>query len=246
MKEREIALDLEKTSAKIINHTYRNAAVKTLAISFADEREILSTREGFKSVKAVCNCYVPPSLWDFMHKSSDVYSAEVAGMLGLNTDVVGLLFTGVDMDYVTLRKEEFEDFKVYAFVTAGVKSNALRIGTDKATRLERNGKFERLGTINTIILSNASFSHGAMARSIITATEAKIIALQDLDVRSSYTPAENQASGTGTDNIIVVSGKGPVVGYAGGHTKMGELIATAVTSATKKALITSGDAVGVS
>jgi adenosylcobinamide amidohydrolase len=64
-----------------------------------------------------------------------------------------------------------------------------------------------------------------MARSIITATEAKTAALQDMDARSSISP-ENQATGTGTDNMIVVSGTDvdKKIRHTGGHTKMGELI----------------------
>ena len=106
--------------------------------------------------------------------------------------------------------------------------------------MERDGKFENApGTINIILLTNATLSDGAMARAIITATEAKTAALQDLDVRSTFTN-QNQATGTGTDNIIVVSGKGlgKPLGSTGGHTKMGELIAVstkiAVTEAIRK------------
>jgi adenosylcobinamide amidohydrolase len=75
-----------------------------------------------------------------------------------------------------------------------------------------------------------------MARSIITITEAKTISLQDLDMRSSYNP-EIQATGTGTDNIIVVSGFGPKITYVGGHAKAGEIIAKTVTSAVKEAIL---------
>jgi adenosylcobinamide amidohydrolase len=73
-----------------------------------------------------------------------------------------------------------------------------------------------------------------LARAIITATEAKTAALQDLDVRSTFTP-QNQATGTGTDNIIVASGKmvGKPLRITGGHTKMSELIGVS----TKKAII---------
>ena len=56
-----------------------------------------------------------------------------------------------------------------------------------------------------------------------------------MNVKSSYTP-EWQATGTGTDQIVVVSGKGGKVDYVGGHTKLGELMARAVTSATIQAI----------
>ncbi|MBR9986561.1 MAG: adenosylcobinamide amidohydrolase, partial [Desulfosarcina sp.] len=73
-------------------------------------------------------------------------------------------------------------------------------------------------TINIIVLANMRLTPRAMNRAIISATEAKTAALQDLDIRSSYTPMTNPATGTGTDNIIVVQGDGTRIDNAGGHT----------------------------
>ena len=50
------------------------------------------------------------------------------------------------------------------------------------------GPFYEPGTINIVLLTNMKLSPRAMARAIITATEAKTAALQDLDVRSSVQP----------------------------------------------------------
>jgi len=149
---------------------------------------------------------------------------------------VAFLSTGVDIDDFALKLEECEELKVYAFVTAGVESNAMRVGVDKAGSIEIDGRFEQIGTINTVLLTNASLSESAMVRSIITVTEAKVIALQDLDIKSSYTP-KLQATGTGTDSVVIVPGNGPPISYTGGHCKIGELMARAVTSATKEAIL---------
>lgn len=61
-----------------------------------------------------------------------------------------------------------------------------------------------------------------IVRAIITATEAKTAALQDLKVPSTYSP-EVLATGTGTD-------------FTGGHSKMGELIGRAVYRAVREGL----------
>ena len=89
-----------------------------------------------------------------------------------------------------------------------------------------------------MIFTNASFTVGAMARSIVTATEAKTAALQDLNYRSTPSP-QVQATGTGTDNIIVVSGVNPdiLIRHTGGHSKMGELIGFATKTAVTEALV---------
>ena len=75
-----------------------------------------------------------------------------------------------------------------------------------------------------------------MNRALISATEAKTAALQDMDIRSAYTPLTNPATGTGTDNIIVVQGTGRPIDNAGGHSKMGELIAKAVYAGVREAI----------
>jgi len=76
----------------------------------------------------------------------------------------------------------------------------------------------------------------AMTRAIISATEAKTAALLDMDIRSSATPRIHRATGTGTDNMIVVQGTGIEIENAGGHSKMGELIAKAVYEGVKEAV----------
>jgi adenosylcobinamide amidohydrolase len=87
-----------------------------------------------------------------------------------------------------------------------------------------------------MILTNARITDGGMVRAVITATEAKTAALEDLHVPSTYTK-NVQATGTGTDSIIVVSGtSGPRVTYPGGHSRIGELMGKAVYEAVMEAL----------
>jgi hypothetical protein len=98
------------------------------------------------------------------------------------------------------------------------------------------GRYYEPGTINMILMTNMKLTPRAMTRAIISATEAKTAALMDLDIRSSYQPLQYAATGTGTDNIIVVQGSGTDIDNAGGHSKMGELLARAVYEAVKKAV----------
>lgn len=236
MTRKEISWQFEEAKAEVVYHQYQGVPVKTLLIVFSQPRLVLSSREGFKQARVVCNNSNPPQLWDLLHRDWQLYLDSVLADLGLSPQEVAFLSTGVDIDDFAVREESFAEFRICAVVTAGVMSNAQRIGVDEGRNLERDGKFEALGTINIIALTNASLSEGAMVRSIITATEAKIVALQDLDVRSSYSP-QYQATGTGTDNVMIVSGLGAKIHYMGGHAKMGELLAKAVTAATKEAIL---------
>ena len=57
-----------------------------------------------------------------------------------------------------------------------------------------------------------------------------------MDIGSSYT-LDLQATGTGTDNLVIASlGTGPKVNYVSGHVKIGEIMARAVTLAIKDAI----------
>lgn len=237
MNRKEIGLNLKGVNAEIIYHYFNNIKIKTFLLSFSKRRRVLSTLEGFKEVRFVGNHYNPPKLWDFVHKNKKEYEERIYSDLGIDSNDIAMLFTGVDMDNICFKKEIFQDIEVCACVTAGVKSNAQRIGIDKAGYIEiKKDVFEPIGTVNIIILLNSSLTDGAMARSIITATEAKTIAFQDLDIRSSYNP-ELQATGTGTDNIVIVSGFGQEITYVGGHAKIGEIIARTVTCAVKEAIL---------
>jgi adenosylcobinamide amidohydrolase len=160
---------------------------------------------------------------------------EILFDFNLSLDDVAYISTGVSMSNLALAKEEFEDLWVICMTTAGCKNNAMRIGVDRATGIERNGRFTRFGTINNVVLTNASLSTGALASSIITVTEAKNVALQELDIKSSFDPG-TQATGTGTDQVIVIPGNGEQCTYCQGHTKIGEMIARTVTRSTITAI----------
>ncbi len=235
MNKREVNLNLKDVKTEITYHQFKDIKVKTFLLSFNVKKRVLSTLEGFKEVKFVGNHYNPPELWDFVHKNKEAYQQEILTDLGLRHKDVAMLSTGADMDNISIKREAFQDVKICACATAGVKTNAQRIGVDKASSVEKQGEFKHLGTINIIILTNASLTDGAMARSIVTITEAKTKSLQDLDIRSSYN-SKIQATGTGTDNIIVVSGSGPKITYVGGHAKIGEIMARTVASSVKEAI----------
>jgi adenosylcobinamide hydrolase len=241
-KENKLNLELREVDAKVVYHRYDGIALNTTLVSFPEERRVLSTMAGFKKVKNVANVYLPASLSRnimTMQKYSQ-FIRRLPATLGLHSSDVTFLSTGVSMEYVSFSEKSYEDFRVCCIATGGAMDNALRTGVDEGQWIEKETGFRpKSGTINIILLTNASLTWGAMARAIITATEAKTAVLQDLDYRSNPSP-QVQATGTGTDSMIVVSGVNPnlVIRHTGGHTKIGELIGstakTAVTEALRK------------
>jgi len=236
MKEKKIKLELDGIEAKIIYHTYEGFDLNTLIVAFGEKRRVISTFEGHKIVTFVGNNYTPLLLSERTMRNYKKFKRKLPLSLGIKPRDIAFLSTGVHMDNLAVCEKSYEEFKVCCFATAGAKGNALRTGVDGASYVERHGTFiEAVGTINILLLTNATLSDGAMARAIITATEAKTAALQDLNVKSTY--SRHQATGTGTDNIIVVSGKnGKPLLLTSGHTKMGELMGFAAKAAVTEAL----------
>jgi adenosylcobinamide amidohydrolase len=239
LSEKKIQTSLSDVEAKVIYHIYKGFRLNTLLVGFGGKRRVLSTLDGYRKVPYVGNTYTPLKLSERTMKNYRAFKRSFPLALGISPTSIAFLSTGVDMDNLAVCEKSYEEFTVCCLATAGAKGNALRTGVDEAVYVERNGKFVgtlgTAGTINVILLTNATLSGGAMARAIITATEAKTAALQDLNVKSTY--SQNQATGTGTDNVIVVSGKvGKPLLLTSGHTKMGELLGSSTKIAVAEAL----------
>ncbi|MCP4694821.1 MAG: adenosylcobinamide amidohydrolase, partial [Desulfobacterales bacterium] len=130
-------------------------------------------------------------------------------------------------------RQEEQGVEVTALVTAGV-SNARRAG-DPAECREMVEADPAPGTINIIMLTNARLTRAAMVEAVITVTEAKTAALQDLGVQSTSTGVP--ATGTGTDAIAIAPGLAPpVIPYCGKHVLFGQMLASTVMQAIKESL----------
>lgn len=229
---------------------------KTLVVQFPQRRRILSSNDGIVDVLAAANHAAHPQLWSHVcevmktdHEvGGKIYARQIqektALLLGIGGKDIAMMATAADMDNLGVSTKTYGPFTVVALVTAGARGNALRTGTDEGIHIEPDPAFQKpsqtsppeAGTVNIMILNNAKLTDGAMVRAVITATEAKTAAFEDLKVPSTYTKSV-QATGTGTDSVIIVSGvSGPLVTYPGGHSRIGELMGKAVYEAVVEAL----------
>ena len=126
--------------------------------------------------------------------------------LGLNPQETTGLSTAASMDKAAIQRATFEDISVTAIVTGGVEKNGCRAG-DPASFHERGEKIESLaaGTINIVLLIDADLTPGALTNALVTCTEAKTAALQELMAGSNY--SHGLATGSGTDGIVYGSVK---------------------------------------
>lgn len=245
-----------EAQATVIRSERNGLWEKTLVVRFPQRRRVLSTNDGLVDVRVAANHAAHPLLWSHVdgdmktdHESGGkVYLPKMkertARSCGLRGEDVTLMGTAADMDNLAVVTKIFNPFVVTALVTAGAKGNAIRTGVDEGVYIEEDPAAEstarmkepKPGTINIMVLTNARVTDGGMARAIITATEAKTAALEDLRVPSTYTK-NARATGTGTDSMVIVSGtSGPLVTYPGGHSRIGELIGKAVYEAVVEAL----------
>ena len=175
------------------------------------------------------------------------YHDSACGEIGIDPALTAMMQTAANMNYAAVVAASDLDVTVTAVVTAGVHGNAACAGDPAAWRETETGwekvaAAERVpGTINTMVLINNALTEGALARAVLTMTEAKSAALQRLAVRSLY--SADFATGTGTDQYCVAAVLGAGDGGGGKdftstspHSKLGELIGVAVRDATLEAL----------
>jgi len=170
---------------------------------------------------------------------AEEYHDAVCTEIGLDWSEVATMGTAANMNYASVAQRRDGETLVTAVVTAGVHGNATCAG-DPASWRETEKGWEKIapvgGTINTELLVNHSLTHGALARAVMTMTEAKTAALRELAVSSLY--SKDLATGTGTDQFCVAAplDAGKPLTSTSTHSKLGELIGIAVKDATLEAL----------
>ncbi|MEH7073207.1 adenosylcobinamide amidohydrolase [Neobacillus drentensis] len=144
------------------------------------------------------------------------------------SETVGMM-TAVILEDVVYKEYSGDGFSIFVVVTAGV-GNAI-----DASKSEIHS-FEMVpGTINTWIFVNGELTEEAFIQSIMTATEAKVKALNDLKVIDEVTGTI--ATGTSTDSILIAATQmGELLEFAGTITPLGKLISKAVYQCTTEAI----------
>lgn len=228
-------------SSKDEVHRYK----KSIVVEFAGRRKVLSTAPlngGYQTeLTGVFNNDGNPGAGMSCVMRAPTYEEHMAIIakedLGLDPRTVCGIGTAASMDNVSIQSETYDDFTVTAIVTGGIEVNGGRVG-DPASWHEKQGKTvdTKLGTINIILFIDADLTEGALTRAVVTCTEAKTAAIQELLAPSRY--SMGLATGSGTDGTILISNAESDVKLtnAGKHSKLGEYIGRTVKAAVKEAL----------
>lgn len=217
---------------------------RCLVIPFAGKRRVMSTsmhNGGYREdLTAVFNHDVNPgpgAPCTYCSQGEEEHQKFIRENLGLDYDTVAYMATIVSMDNAVVKEATYDELTVTTIATASVEVNGGRVG-EPATCYEKQGKSIRLqpGTINIMVFVNADLTPGCMARAMMTATEAKTAALQELMAASLK--SSGLATGTGTDNMMIIANaeSDNLLTYAGKSGKLGELIGVTVMAAVKQSL----------
>jgi adenosylcobinamide amidohydrolase len=169
----------------------------------------------------------------------DAYHDRACAEAMLPAGETAVMGTAANMNYVAIAREADEGLSVMAAVTAGVEGNATAAGEPAHWRETETG-IEKVpayaGTINTILVIGRPLTPAALARAVVTMTEGKSAALQQLAVPSRR--HVDLATGTGTDQYCIGAPltDGPPLTSASPHLKLGELVGRATRQATLEAL----------
>lgn len=221
-------------------HRYKKAIV----VPFTGKRRVLSTAAcngGYREdLTAVFNHDCTAGAGMACTLKAPTYAehmAVTAGELGLDSRTAAGLSTAAQMENVSIQTRRWKELAVTAIVTGGIDINAGRVGdTAEWHEQEKISAQEKPGTVNILVFFNTDLSEGALVRALVTCTEAKTAAIQELlaPSRSSM----GLATGSGTDGTILAADRESAVCITdtGKHSKLGELTGRAVKAAVKEAL----------
>lgn len=216
---------------------------KALIVKLNGKRGVLSTsvlNGGYREdLKFLFNydCKPEPDEIFVMEETYEKELIKNARNEGLTPEFSTGISTGAQVCNTSKVIVTYKDIHITVLTTAGIDKNGGRSG-DIAPLYEESNVFTPVppSTINTIILIDADMPAGSLGRALITATEAKTVAIQELKMRSCY--SNKLATGSGTDGTIICCNKESKLKFtnAGNHTKLGEFIGKAVTKSVTEAL----------
>jgi adenosylcobinamide amidohydrolase len=220
---------------------------KSVVVNFTGNRKVLSTAPANGGIQTNLTAVFNNDCSDaavFLHNLKAPTYAEHNGIvsveLGLDPARTAGIGTTAYMENISIQTESYQEISVTACVTGGVEYNGGRVGDPASWDELANASLLQTkanqGTINMMVFINVNLTDGALTRALVTCTEAKTAALQELMAPSHY--SQGLATGSGTDGAILVCNADSAITLenAGKHVKLGECIGKAVKAAVKEAL----------
>ncbi|AOM83823.1 adenosylcobinamide amidohydrolase [Salisediminibacterium beveridgei] len=184
------------------------------------------TGDGIGWMKHFCNFHVDP------HYDGVTPLADMTAWLSerrLSPDNTVGMMTAVHLDDAATVKETIDGIDIMVLATAGI-GNAVDI-----TLADKREGLSHIGTLNIMVFIDAHLTDGALVNAMMSATEAKTKALQDLEVTDRFTGT--LATGTPTDSLAIgTTQNGDLTPFAGSGTPVGKAIGATVYKAVTEAI----------
>lgn len=186
---------------------------------------------GFQKISHFVNWQVP---LDYASSDPiDLMKQKIKGWGYPLQQTIGLQ-TAARIQCASIQEVHGDEFRIVCCVTAGVGNR------ERAGKKRKTYSAYQCGTINTFLFIESRLSEAAMINGIITATEAKAAALQDLQITVE---SGEFATGTTTDSVVLASSQNPHYPthlFAGTATTIGNAIGCLVYEATCEAVRNQG------
>lgn len=216
------------------------ASDTALLLSFPVPRPVLSTAlwgGGLRRVRWALNQKLTgywPAPGDFPGGSPEAFLRARLLAAGCAPEESCAFLTSAKMERYRHVVRSSGGLSVEVIATGGVEKTAARAG-DPPLYAEEDGRFFPAGTINLMVLVGASLPDYAMVRALLTITEGKTAALQDLGIAGAV--SGRPATGTATDGVMLFTDdRAPRLTDAGTFSLLGSLLAGAVHEAVTRCL----------
>lgn len=212
---------------------FKSSIWKGVSLELIDDRIVTTSQDrlyalssaihpgGFSYCDRIVNWKVPID-YDGNEPIEDILKQ--CGVWGYDPEYAIGLMTAAKLTHASIKEVEGDRFKLICCTTVGTR-NAARAGMPRSTF-----SAYKAGTINTIILIDGQMTESALVNAVITATEAKTAALQQLGIVEYDTG--HSATGTTTDAVVIAVSQGThwnaVHAYAGAASTIGCAIGEAV------------------
>ncbi|MCW4044593.1 MAG: adenosylcobinamide amidohydrolase [Candidatus Bathyarchaeota archaeon] len=189
---------------------------------------------GVKTTKVIINAEVTKAYSDrVLHANPEAFLEASARKFGVTESYIGMA-TAAAVDNFALVSKKTSHIGVSVMATAA--DNAGNTCNHSESAGEPIEIMEHTGTINIIAIIDGNPTESALVGTIITATEAKMAALRELDIRSRY--SGDEATGTVTDAITVAAtNRGAPIVYGGPASELGQLVGFCTKKAVKEAVM---------
>jgi adenosylcobinamide hydrolase len=189
---------------------------------------------GLKKTKAIINAEVTKDYSDpLLHEDPEAFIMASSKKLGITDSFIGMA-TAAAAENFSLVSKKNGDLGVSVIATAADnEGNTCNFAESAGEAIEAE---HVEGTINIIVVIDGNPTESCLVSTLITATEAKVAALRELDIRSRFSGV--QATGTVTDAVVAAeTGRGAPIVYGGPASELGQLVGYCTRKAVKEAVM---------